>query len=57
MPCRLTLGPHPCHALGRPFGSQEAAMAQYDVVVIGAGAAGLTAASLLAVEGQRVCLL
>ena len=32
-------------------------MARYDVVVIGAGAAGLTAASLLAVEGKRVCLL
>ncbi|MDD7941359.1 FAD-dependent oxidoreductase [Actinomycetospora lutea] len=32
-------------------------MAKYDVVVIGAGAAGLTAASLLAVEGKSVCLL
>jgi cholesterol oxidase len=28
-----------------------------DVIIIGAGAAGLTAASLLAVEGKRVCLL
>ena len=30
-------------------------MAKYDVVVIGAGAAGLTAGALLAAEGKRVC--
>lgn len=32
-------------------------MARYDVVVIGAGAAGLTAAALLATEGRSVCVL
>ncbi|HEY1966500.1 MAG TPA: FAD-dependent oxidoreductase [Pseudonocardia sp.] len=32
-------------------------MASYDVVVIGAGAAGLTAAALLAAEGKRVTVL
>ncbi len=32
-------------------------MARYDVVVIGAGAAGLTAAALLAKEGKRVCVV
>lgn len=32
-------------------------MAKYDVVVIGAGAAGLTAGSLLAREGRSVCVL
>ncbi len=34
-----------------------AASQSYDAIVIGAGAAGLTAASLLAVEGKSVCLL
>lgn len=32
-------------------------MAKYDVVVIGAGAAGLSAAALLTAEGKKVCLL
>lgn len=32
-------------------------MARYDVVIIGAGAAGLTAGALLAKEGRSVCVL
>jgi phytoene dehydrogenase-like protein len=32
-------------------------MDRYDVIVIGAGAAGLSAAALLATEGMRVCVL
>src|SRR6266566_1047690 len=32
-------------------------MSRYDVVVIGAGAAGLTAGALLATEGRSVCVV
>jgi len=32
-------------------------MAKYDVVVIGAGAAGLTAGALLAKQGKRVVVM
>src|ERR687887_351797 len=32
-------------------------MSRFDVVVIGAGAAGLTSAALLAKEGRSVCLV